>query len=340
MNIILRVVASCFVTMSLVGCLSTPKEKIVLHTLQGDGGSILIAMDADSNERDKVWIDLNDNGVKDEGESVTRFCDTIPEDGRSTEDVYVEYAVQSAEVVIHGKLTMLSCVSSSLDELDVSHAPSLRTLICKYNQLESLDLSANTALEYLDCGSNRFKYIDLNTNRKLHTLRINDCKLEALDVSEMPDLEELVCAGNFLTQLDVSKNKSLRSLYCYHSSLTELDLSENKELTKLICGNTHITTLDLSHNNALVYLKCLRAPLHAIKIGPASALKYVFIPRNNMDKDALETLFATLPRHGGVLCVDLNPGATDANVSIAHENGWADISAEELALSDFDGIEF
>lgn len=188
---------------------SKSESMITLTTALSVGEVIRLTIDANEGDRAFVWIDLNNNGRKDEGEAVIGFG----------ENAETEYLLGAQTVTIHGNVTGLWCYDNSLTALDISKNRNLTELSCDYNQLTALNLSNNTLLTALSCGSN---------------------ELTALDVSKNTKLEYIYCYENHLTALDVSSNTSLNTLVCWGNRLTLLDVSKNKELTALSCNDNRI----------------------------------------------------------------------------------------------------
>ena len=88
-----------------------------------------------NEEKDKnIWIDLNNNAIKDEGEEV--------EAGHSGEgEEVVSLRAISDKIVIYGKVSLFVCPDNQLTSLDVSKNINLTILVCPDNQLTSLDVS-------------------------------------------------------------------------------------------------------------------------------------------------------------------------------------------------------
>jgi len=197
--------------------------KMTFTTAKSVGQKIGLLIDAAEADRANVWIDLNNNGVKDAGEEVTEFYSDI------------EYTLGSQTVTIYGKVTRL---------------------FCKENQLTSLDVSKNTALEWLDCFDNPLASLDVSNNTELNILTCCYNQLTSLDVSNNIALSSLDCGFNQLTSLDVSNNANLWSLSCSENKLTSLNVSNNTKLASLLCYRNQLTALEVSNNTKLEYLWC------------------------------------------------------------------------------------
>jgi hypothetical protein len=196
---------------------------MTLTTAKSVEETIGLWIDAAEADRPGVWIDLNNNGEKDDGEAVTKFRK------------FVGYTLGAQTVTVYGKVTVLYCEYNRLTSLNVSNNPALTELSCHENRLTSLDVSNNPALTELWCYENR---------------------LTTLDVSKNIKLSFLSCFSNQLTTLDVSNNKELYKLYCYKNQLISLDVSSNKKLWLLSCHDNQLTSLDVSKNTLLEFLLC------------------------------------------------------------------------------------
>ncbi len=204
------------------------QPKMVLTTTKAVGETILLTVYAAEADRSDVWIDLNNNDIKDDGEAVTVFGSDV------------NYPLGAQTVTIYGKVTDLYCQANQLTSLDVSNNAALKFLWCPYNLLTSLDVS-NEELISLNCSYNRLTLLDVNNSTKLARLSCHYNRLPSLDVSNNIALEELSCDNNPLTSLDVGNNTALKELLCYNNRLTSLDVSNNKELKMLWCYHNRIS---------------------------------------------------------------------------------------------------
>ncbi|WP_152567528.1 leucine-rich repeat domain-containing protein [Porphyromonas canoris] len=252
-----------------VAGLPSPWE-MVLTTEKPVGAKITLLLDADAPDRPDVWIDLNDNDVKDAGEAVTTFGS------------YQEYTRGSEVFTIYGKVTKLDCHNQELFGLDVSDNPALAWLGCYNNKLTDLDVSDNTALKVLYCDGNRIETLDLSKNTLLEYLNCFDNLLTTLDMSKNPALKGLRCNHNELSDLDVSGNPALESLKCENNKLSALDVSKNTDLMVLYCDKNKLTTLDVSKNILLKVLNCFKNQLVALDVSKNTALEHLDCYVNNL----------------------------------------------------------
>ena len=120
-------------------------HSMTLTTTKNVGESILLMISAAEADRADVWIDLNNNGVKDSGENDIFF------------DHYKNYTLGSQTVTIYGKVTAFDCINQNLTALDVTKNPALQELYCCINSLSTLDVSKNTVLMQLYIYTNQIK---------------------------------------------------------------------------------------------------------------------------------------------------------------------------------------
>lgn len=170
----------------------TPKPSSIILTTARTDNKLRLWLDAAIADRESVWLDANNNGIK-EGE-----------EGNITFSEYKEYVISSATVVLYGKLTDLICFQNELVSLNISKSNALNYLDCNGNQLSSLDVTRNTVLKELHCGGNQ---------------------LTVLNVSSNEALTSLSCHMNQLTLLDVSQNRILKNLVCYNNQIKKVEMN-------------------------------------------------------------------------------------------------------------------
>lgn len=261
------------------------ENRMTMTTSMVPGSFISLAINAESGVQDDVWIDLNNNGIRDDGETVLNF------------GFHSLYQIASQNITIHGKVTELYCNDNNLISLQVSSNPSLTHLYCYNNQLSSLDVMSNTALKQLNCGYNWIEKLDIRNNHALTELYCGSNWLREIDVSNNMELTNLVCSYNSITKLDVSKNKELRELYCISNGLTALDVSANTKLVNLTCYYNRLQTLDVSKNLELEWLDCSNNQLSALDVSSNKKM-YGFHAHNNL----LESLIINNPQLNELTC--------------------------------------
>jgi hypothetical protein len=203
--------------------------------------------------------------------------------------------------------------------------PELTEVAC-YAQGDThyVDISNLNALEEFTCVENALKHLDVSKNLVLRKLDCWENNLSELDVSNNIALEYLDCWNNRIKTLDVGKNKSLYYLKCGHNPLLEsIDVS-NAPLLYLDCRYTKITKLDVSTNKKLETLECCGCALTELDVSNNTNLEMIDCSNNNLDTEALNTLFESLPirEEEAVIYIDKNPGTDTCNVSIAEKKMW------------------
>ncbi len=258
---------------------------ITMTTSKAIGESITLAVDAAMEDRPNVWIDLNNNGLKDEGEEITSFL------------AGVGGTLGSQTVTIYGKVTSLYCEGQRLTALNVTRNTELTSLDCNGNDLTALDVSNNTELTKLYCNSN---------------------KLNSLDLSNNIELTELNCWSNRLTTLDVSKNTKLTLLLCPENRLTELDVSQNTKLVKLLCSGNQLVGLDVSANIELDELWCAR---NQISSDNMAVLVNSLSDRTGNNAGSFRVVAPGFPEEGNVITAAQGAIATDKNWTLLDGRG-------------------
>lgn len=219
------------------GRVLTAQSKITFTTSKSIGESVTLRINADHADYADVWIDLNDNGIKDSTEAVIKPIGSVT------------YTIESQKINIYGKVTSLTCYGNSLTSLDASGNNYLTYLHCGDNKLTNLNLSNNDNLFILECCKNQLTNIDISKCSSLKVLKCNKNQIASLDVSNNTNLMALSCSENEITSLNVSKNKKLVSLVCNNNKLKSLDVSKNRNLSLLRCQNNHLTSLNARNKN-------------------------------------------------------------------------------------------
>lgn len=93
-----------------------------------------------------IWIDLNDNKTRDEGEAVTRF-------GKER----VCYVTGVRTVTVYGKITALNCAENNLTRVTTSGFSYMETLDCSSNRIAELDVNRCNLLRELICSGNTIR---------------------------------------------------------------------------------------------------------------------------------------------------------------------------------------
>ncbi len=305
---------------------------MTLTTAKSVEETLELWIDAVEADRSGVWIDLNNNGKKDDGEAVTTF------------DSKVSYTLGARTVTIYGKVTKLICYNNRLTTLNVSNNKELWSLDCGVNQLTSLDVSNNSSLTELSCQKNQLATLDVSNNPALTELWCYENRLTTLDVSKNIKLSFLSCLSNQLTSLNVSNNKELYKLYCYENQLISLDVSSNKKLGVLSCYENQLTSLDVSNNKELWSLDCGVNQLTTLDVTNCHGLERLLCDINKISGAGMDKLVNSLPDRKGkekgyFRVIDTESPVeentiTAAQVAIAKAKNWPPLQQND---SDYPG---
>lgn len=121
-----------------------------------------------------VWIDLNSNGVMDEGEKVVRFGEKV------------DYKVESNSIDVYGPIWVFDCSDNEISKLSIQAATStLNQLSCYKNKLDTLDLRNCTILSSISCQNNSLKSIKVDNTPNLSRLNMYGNRIEINAMSEL-----------------------------------------------------------------------------------------------------------------------------------------------------------
>ena len=316
-----------------LGFYTAKNYRITMTTSKAIGETITLAIDAAPADQPYVWLDLNNNGIKDAGEEITYFI--------SNGDYRGDYTIARQTFSLYGKVTEFATIAhddgffggpgspdNRFTSLDVSKNTALISLDCRVNQLTSLDVSKNTALTWLSCNSNQLTSLDVSKNTKLEWLVCGDNQLANLDVTKNTALTTLGCSKNQLTNLDVSKNTALVSLYCGANRLANLDVSKNTALVNLGCSDNQLANLDVSKNTALTWLDCGANQLANFDVSKNTALKNLECGANRL---------ANLDVSKNTALVNLYCGANRlANLDVSKNTALASLECDGNQLVNLD----
>ncbi|MCE5173774.1 MAG: T9SS type A sorting domain-containing protein [Bacteroidales bacterium] len=163
-------------------------ETIVVTTSKAVGEQLRFMLGAEEADRPDVWIDLNNNSTKDEGETVVTFSPRTM------------YTIGSQTVTIHGKVTALYCNGTAITSLDLTNDPLLKELNCGSNALTSLDVTKNPLITYMQFYTNQITSVDLSNNTAMTDLNCAQNKLTELVLpSSAPALINIACYSNSIS---------------------------------------------------------------------------------------------------------------------------------------------
>ncbi|PID90300.1 MAG: hypothetical protein CSA97_03600 [Bacteroidetes bacterium] len=174
---------------------------------------------------DDAWIDLNNNGVKDEGEA----------EAAKTAELEERLNLPAKTFSIYGRVYSLVVRYTKLSALKVENGYALTRLHCSSDALQEFRVAD------LDCPNLRELSLGLNESR-------------TLDLTRFPNLTELsISNGNSIGLVDpgnvesiILPSKYLVKLKVVEQPLRELDLSGYPCLSWLSLIDTHLKSLDVS----------------------------------------------------------------------------------------------
>lgn len=248
----------------------------------GSTGTIYLNVDAAPEDRDGIWVDLNGNGITDEGEKITEFglgADAMNVLDRTTKNL-----------IVYGKVTKLAAPESNVFACIESKGNALTYLDLSTNQIAALVMENMVNLEYLDVSNNDFQ------TDAVPFLTLPFPKLKVLNI-----------ANSGITEIDggLSENTELTYLNANGCGFEELDLSANTKLQSLFLSNNALTSLDVSPLTQLTYLEVIGNQLKG------EALANLI--------EGLPTVSGTTP---GKLFIAGNPGASGTDIEPAQEKNW------------------
>ncbi|MBS9767318.1 MAG: Ig-like domain-containing protein [Flavobacteriaceae bacterium] len=261
------------------GTIANNQPYIEITTTKAVGETIKLALSAEDKE--SVWIDLNNNGVKDTNEGDIQFYSDI--NNLKKED-YKDYTLGSQTIRIYGKVKVFityydwnreqkKYIGHHITKLDISNNLELDAFSVSYNELSNLDVSQNTTLKWFRSDFNSLTSLDISKNTQLEKMSCRGNQLSSLDISKNRALKGLDCSENKLTNIDISQNTLLNWLNCRKNQLSNVDISQNMALTWLNCGGNQISNLEVSQNTNLEYLYCSSNQLSNINVSQNTALK-------------------------------------------------------------------
>ena len=283
----------------------TTLPKASLATSLKDGAEWAFVLNADDENRDKVWIDFNGNDLYDYGEEQAIF------------DEEVHFPVTNNVVNIYGDLNKLVCKKLMLTSLNVEGMENLQMLDCSHNAISELNLSKNTKLTNLFAYENQINNIDLSANVLLSNVSLNSNKLENISLSNNNKLSVLFVSKNQLSTLDVSACTELAALAFENNKIEEINLSGNTKLETLYCKGNNLSALNLSALNAIVTLSCENNKIQSLKLPNSPMLSSVYCFGNQLKGEAMSEVCRNLPVRNadkkGVLFVVDTKGVDEGN---------------------------
>ena len=221
------------------------KPGLSIITSKPAGSTISLSIRATNNlpeNENEVWIDLNNNGLEDEGEKVTKFGEKV------------DYILNSNIIDIHGPIWTFDCSNNEIVDFKIYTAYStLNQLSCYKNNLDTLDLSKCKKLNTVSCQNNQLKSIKINNAENLSRINMYS---NQLNLNSMSDL---------VNSLPDRSNKEAGSLVLYYSVNSATQQNQNQlseyhsrilEKTGNPCSyssNTEFTGPYIANVNSILY---------------------------------------------------------------------------------------
>ncbi|MDO5105819.1 hypothetical protein [Capnocytophaga sp.] len=212
-----------------------------------------------------VWIDINNNGIKEKGEDLSEIQREYEHDlGYVLVDyprthIYA-FKLVSQTVTIYGDVVHLDFLNLS-EITKPYHEKGGPTMTSgsvykkKPTKLTSLEVRKNKKLKVLRCGLTGISTLNVKGMRLL----LLDCSknnLKSLNVSGS-SISVLRCSDNQLTSLKLGH---VEKLNCNNNQLT--DLGNLGSVKSLLCRNNQLTSLDFK-GSSIEYLDCTENKINA-----------------------------------------------------------------------------
>ena len=302
----------------------TEPQYVSFTTSRSVGETISLGVDAKPEDRPYVWIDLNNNGIREDGEGVSGFGYDIT------------YTIVNQTFRLYGKITRLLCEKNDMTSIDFKSCTELQTISCAESQLTSFDLSGCPALSDLACSNLRLATLNLKDLKKLYRIQIMYCEITSFninactaletiylwynhivgfDVSGCTKIKDFQCNYNEITSLDV-RDSALKYIQCLWGKLASISVTDCTTIEKLICPGNDVESIKLKGCTALKILACPRNKLRTLDVGDCKALRIldcsnnqltsldvsqntnllsIWVYHNKMEGENMNALIASLP---------------------------------------------
>ena len=221
-------------------------------------------------------------------------------------------------------LQKLECNKNDLTELNLQGLTSLKHVVSRENtELTVLNVQGCTALQHFECiKNNKLTALNLQGLTSLENVYSSqNAALAALDVQGCSRLTKLDAGYNKLTQLNLKKCTRLQDLNCHQNELQNIDLKSVPNLKKLSCGANKLNSsfiagikdtkieelycnfmwsigpnLSVKDCKNLKTLECPGCDLTGVDIEGCSALEWLNVSSNKLNKEAFIKIFKALPQ--------------------------------------------
>ncbi|MCE5177868.1 MAG: hypothetical protein LLF81_01820 [Porphyromonadaceae bacterium] len=183
------------------------KPSITFTTTRAIDSNITITFGADSADRPDIWIDWNNNGVRDGNEGV---ADAIAAAGKNwgywTGANQVAYKVTTQTINIYGKVKQLGLYRGNVTSIDITNNPGMTYLNIQDNQITGeLDLTGQTELYHIQAQNNGYGgVLDISNMSKLQQVNIDRNNLTGIIMNgEYPVLRQFNFSRNFISSANI-----------------------------------------------------------------------------------------------------------------------------------------
>src|SRR5690554_5892092 len=182
------------------------EPSITFTTTRDVGSNITLTFDALDGDKESIWIDLNNNGVRDANEGVK---DAIEAAGRRWgnwgSDRQVNYKLETQTVNIYGKVTQFGAYNGGLTSIDITKNPGMTYLNIQNNQIKELDLTGQTEFYHIQAQNNGYGgVLDVSNMSKMQQLNVDGNNLTGILMSgEYPVLRQFNFSRNFISSENI-----------------------------------------------------------------------------------------------------------------------------------------
>jgi len=195
------------------------------------------------NGNTKIWIDLNNNGVENNGEVKTNWVSSKIEDNKGL--------VKSVYLVNN-----IGFTANDLNYLNDNYQ-NIEQLTINNNVLNDkiVDISNLSKLKFLTINNSKLKNINLKNNSNIIKINLNDNLLKSFDFSGDVNLSELYLKNNYLSEISTISDSSKLQLLDLSGSNNNIvsitSISNMPDLSILNLDVTDIQKTDTSDGRAL-----------------------------------------------------------------------------------------
>lgn len=146
-------------------------SKMTITTTRTAGAIWRLWLNAAEDDKAGVWLDLNNNGIRETGEDPQGYNN------------HYNYTVSSQTITVYGDVTVFYCWGNDLTTIDVTHNPYLEGLSFATSTISEVDLSHNPLLNLLVAHTSNLYSLDLSSNPLMERLYLTKNSLEYLNLA-------------------------------------------------------------------------------------------------------------------------------------------------------------